>query len=69
LRAFLRRDRIAAEAEARGHDPGGLARCVDGKGVVIFTLASGGGIRDSGKAIFSTLREPLISDRHSCLPP
>jgi hypothetical protein len=37
-----------AEAKAQGYDLGDIGRHIDGKGVVIFTLASGGSIRDGG---------------------
>jgi hypothetical protein len=47
-------EKIAAEAKAQGYDLGEIARRVDGKGVVIFTLESGGGIRDSGGEVFFT---------------
>jgi len=52
LQAFLRMERIAAEAKVQGFDLGNIARRIDGKGVVIFTLASGGSIRDTGKELF-----------------
>jgi len=51
LQAFLRMERIAAEAKAQGYELGDIARRIDGKGVVIFTLASGGSIRDTGKEL------------------
>jgi hypothetical protein len=52
LQAFLRMERIAGEWKAQGYDLGAIAWRVDGKGVVIFTLASGGSIRDAGKEVF-----------------
>jgi hypothetical protein len=52
LQAFARMERIAAEAKAQGYDLGDIARRIDGKGVVIFTLASGGSIRDTGRELF-----------------
>ena len=52
LLAFLRMEQIAAEASAEGADLGNIKRRIDGKGVVIFTLESGGTIRDTGKEIF-----------------
>ena len=52
LQAFLRMERIAAEAKIQGYDLGDIARRIDGKGVVIFTLESGGSIRDTGKELF-----------------
>ena len=52
LQAFLRMEQTAAEAHATGQDLGKIARRVDGKGVVIFTLESGGSIRDTGKELF-----------------
>ena len=52
LQAFLRMERIAAASKAEGYDLGDITRRIDGKGVVIFTLASGGSIRDTGKELF-----------------
>ncbi len=52
LQAFLRMERIAAEARAEGLELGEVKRRVDGKGVVIFTLESGGTIRDAGRELF-----------------
>ena len=52
LQAFLHMERAAAEAKAQGQDFGPIQRRIDGKGVVIFTLASGGSIRDTGREIF-----------------
>ena len=52
LQAFLRMERIAAEAKAQGHDLGEIARRIDCKGVVLFTLVSGGSIRDTGKELY-----------------
>ena len=52
LQAFLRMERIAAEARAQGLELGEVKRRVDGKGVVIFALESGGRIRDAGKELF-----------------
>ena len=52
LQAFLRMEETAAEARAAGQDLGKIAHRVDGKGVVIFTLESGGSIRDTGKELF-----------------
>jgi hypothetical protein len=52
LQAFVRMERIAAEAKTQGYDLGNITRRIDGKGVVIFTLASGGSIRDTGRELF-----------------
>ena len=52
LQAFLRMEQITAEARAEGSDLGEIKRRIDGKGVVIFTLDSGGTIRDTGKDVF-----------------
>ena len=52
LQAFLRMEQLAAEASAQGQGLGKIARRVDGKGVVIFTLESGGSIRDTGREMF-----------------
>jgi len=51
LQAFLRMERIAAEYKAQGVDLGDITRRIDGKGVVLFTLPSGGSIRDTGKEL------------------
>ena len=48
LQAFLRMEQITAE----GGELGEVKRRIDGKGIVIFTLESGGTIRDTGKEIF-----------------
>lgn len=45
-------EQIQAEARAEGPDLGDIKHRIDGKGVVIFTLDSGGTIRDTGKDIF-----------------
>ena len=52
LQAFLHMEQIEAEARATGQDLGKIARRIDGKGIIIFTLESGGSIRDTGKEIF-----------------
>ena len=52
LQAFLRMAHIAAEARAQGLELGEVKRRVDGRGVVIFTLESGGNIRDAGRELF-----------------
>ena len=48
LQAFLRMERVIAEARAPGLEPGEMKRRMDGKGVVIFALENGGSIRDAG---------------------
>ena len=58
LQAFLRMGQIAAEARAEGSALGEIKRRIDGKGVVIFTLDSGGTIRDTGKEIFYSGHDP-----------
>ena len=58
LQAFLRMEQIQAEARAEGIDLGDIKRRIDGRGVVIFTLGSGGTIRDTGKEVFYTVHEP-----------
>ncbi len=57
LQAFLCMEQIAAEACAEGAELGRVKRRVDGKGVVIFTLDSGGTIRDTGKEVFYSGRD------------
>ncbi len=52
LQAFLRMERVIAEARADGLEPGEVKRRVDSKGVVIFTLENGGSIRDAGKELY-----------------
>ena len=52
LQAFLRMEQISAEARAEGSGLGNIKRRIDGKGVVIFTLDSGGTVRDAGKEVF-----------------
>lgn len=52
LQAFLRMEQIAAEVRAEGTELGDIKCRVDGKGIVIFTLNSGGTIRDTGKEVF-----------------
>ena len=59
LQAFLRMQRIAAAAKTQGHDLGDIARRIDGKGVVIFTLTSGGSIRDTGKELFYSSHDEM----------
>lgn len=52
LQAFLRMEQIATEARAEGGELGEIKRRIDGKGIVIFTLESGGTIKDTGKEVF-----------------
>lgn len=58
LQAFLRMEQIAAEARGQGFPLGDINRRIDGKGIVIFTMDSGGTIRDTGKDIFYSVRDP-----------
>ena len=58
LQAFLRMERIAAEARADGRELGEVKHRIDGKGIVIFTLDSGGTIRDTGKEVFFSSHDP-----------
>ena len=58
LQAFLRMEQIAAEAHTEGVELGEITRRIDGKGVVIFTLDSGGTIRDTGKEVFYSGHDP-----------
>ena len=57
LQAFLRMEQIQAEARAEGSDLGEIKRRIDGKGIVIFTLDSGGTIRDTGKEVFYSVHD------------
>lgn len=41
-------EQVAAEARAQSADLGSIQRCIDGKGVVIFSLENGGTIRETG---------------------
>ena len=52
LQAFLRMEQITAEATAQGQALGKIESRIDGRGIVIFSLESGGTIRDTGKEIF-----------------
>ncbi|CAK7044112.1 MAG: hypothetical protein DELT_02956 [Desulfovibrio sp.] len=52
LQAYLRMEQVAAEAQAEGSTLGEIKRRIDGKGIVLFTLESGGMVRDTGKDIF-----------------
>ena len=45
-------EQITAEAHAEGTKLGKIKRRIDNNGIVIFTLESGGTIRDTGKEIF-----------------
>ena len=58
LQAYLRMEQVATEAHAEGREVGEIKRRIDGKGVVIFTLPSGGTIRDTGKEIFYSHHDP-----------
>ena len=58
LQAFLRMEQITAEARAEGVELGEVKRRIDGKGIVLFTLESGGSIRDTGKEIFFSGHDP-----------
>lgn len=58
LQSFLRMEQISAEARAEGSDLGEVKCRIDGKGIVIFTLGSGGTIRDTGKEIFFSGHDP-----------
>lgn len=58
LQAFLRMEQISAEARAEGSGLGDIKRRIDGKGTVIFTLDSGGTIRDTGKEVFYSVHDP-----------
>lgn len=58
LQAFLRMEQITAEARAEGSELGEVQRRIDGKGIVIFTLDSGGTVRDTGREIFYSSHDP-----------
>jgi hypothetical protein len=52
LQAFIRMEKVAANWKAQSNNLGDIAQRIDGKGVVIFTLASCGSVRDAGKEVF-----------------
>lgn len=58
LQAFLHMEQIAAENRAIGSELGDVKRRIDGKGIVIFTLGSGGTIRDTGKEVCYSRHDP-----------
>lgn len=58
LLAFLHMEQITAEARAEGMELGEIKRRIDNNGIVIFTLESGGTIRDTGKEIFFSSHDP-----------
>lgn len=62
IQAFLRMDGVLSEASAQGREFGEVSRRIDGKGVVIFTLPSGGGIRDTGREIFYSGHDATAQD-------
>lgn len=66
LQAFLRMEQITAEARAEGGELGEVKRRIDGKGIVIFTLESGGTIRDTGKEIFFSSHDPKAERMALC---
>ena len=48
------------EYPRQGYNFGDIARRIDGKGVIIFTLASGGSIRDTGKELFYSAHDKNV---------
>ena len=62
LQAFLRMDQVITEAQAEGAEFGNIKRRIDGKGVVIFTLESGGSMRDTGKEIHFSGHDDMAKD-------
>ena len=62
LQAFLRMEQITEEARAQGQDIGKVTHRIDGKGVVIFTLASGGSIRDTGKELLFSVHDKTAEE-------
>ncbi len=58
LQAFLHMEQITAEARAEGTELGEIKRRIDNNGIVIFTLESGGTIRDTGKELFFSSHDP-----------
>jgi len=58
LQAFLHMEQITAKARAEGTELGEIKRRIDNNGIVIFTLESGGTIRDTGKEVFFSSHDP-----------
>ena len=58
LQAFLRMDAVMEETRAQGLKCNEVKRFINSKGVVIFTLASGGSMRDTGREIFFSGHDP-----------
>jgi hypothetical protein len=57
LLAFARMDRLVEEARAQGNELGEIRRRIDNRGVVIFTLPSGGSVRDTGREVFYSVHD------------
>ena len=55
-------EQITEEARAQGQDIGKVTHRIDGKGVVIFTLASGGSIRDTGKELLFSVHDKTAEE-------
>ena len=53
-------EQINADAHAEGSALGEVKRRIDGKDVVIFTLDSGGTIRNVGNEVFFSSRDATI---------
>ena len=51
-------EQVAAEAQSEGSPLGEIKRRIDGKGIVLFTLESGGMVRDTGKELFFSPHDP-----------
>ena len=62
IQAFLRMEQLVEEIRAQGQEPGNVERRIDGKGVVIFTLASGGSIRDTGKEVLFSAHDKTAGE-------
>ena len=57
LQAILRMEQVVAETQIQGSPLGEIKHRIDGKGVIIFTLESGGNIRDAGKEVFFSIHD------------
>ena len=62
IQAFLRMEQLVEEIRAQGQESGNVERRIDGKGVVIFTLASGGTIRDTGKEVLFSAHDKAAGE-------
>lgn len=62
LQAVLSMEQVAAEARAKGLPIPAIIHRIDGTGTIIFSLAGGGTIRDSGKEILFSPHHQLTKE-------